>query len=214
MQARRRHALPWVAVSLATTNVCNLCISTVRSLQRKLWLDFLSGATRDLAQRRDRVGSTPNADRCSSMKAVMTSVGGRVPSAQTTPTPCARSHSPAAVRGSHVRAPSGVLAHQWSGPAANQDRARPSEPSCSDSAPRNRSWLPRARWRPAAAGTRRHDRKPCARRAHALLVRTSGLSCDSPWLQSLKSWSLRQTRGGSVRPLYKVCCINNRLGLA
>src|SRR5258705_5187006 len=41
-------------------------------------------------------------------------------------------------------------------------------------------------------------RAPSAPRAHAPRARTSGTSCDSPWLQSLKIWSLRQTRSGSM----------------
>ena len=35
------------------------------------------------------------------------------------------------------------------------------------------------------------------RRARAPQAKTSGICCDSSWLQSLKSWSLRQPRGGS-----------------
>jgi len=38
---------------------------------------------------------------------------------------------------------------------------------------------------------------PSVRRAHAPQAKTYGTSCDSPWLQSLKIWSLRQTRSGS-----------------
>ena len=47
---------------------------------------------------------------------------------------------------------------------------------------------------------------PSAPRAHAPRPRTSGMSCDSSWLQSLKSWSLRQTRGGSQRQFNSIAC--------
>src|SRR5258705_8739856 len=49
-------------------------------------------------------------------------------------------------------------------------------------------------------------RAPSAPRAHAPRARTSGTSCDSPWLQSLKIWSLRQTPSGSIPQFTQPTC--------
>jgi hypothetical protein len=51
----------------------------------------------------------------------------------------------------------------------------------------------RRRIRPNGRGAR----APFGRHAHAPRGKTSRMSYDSSWLQSLKSWSLRQTRSGS-----------------
>ena len=65
-------------------------------------------------------------------------------------------------------------------------------PPCSRSSPRSSRSPPTAGRAPPDART------PSAPRVRALQVSISSRSC-SPWLQSLKSWSLRQSRRGSAR---------------
>jgi hypothetical protein len=86
-------------------------------------------------------------------------------------------------------------------------RARPSSPThaapvqCSRSCPQSRPALPNATYVHA------RDPKPSAPRGLAPQARTYSLSCSS-WLHLLKSWSLRQTRGGSscLQSAYREKC--------
>src|SRR5271155_5183109 len=64
---------------------------------------------------------------------------------------------------------------------------------CNRSCPQSRPALPNA------THVHARDPKPSAPRELAPQARTCSLSCLS-WLHPLKSWSLRQTRGGSGRP--------------
>jgi hypothetical protein len=64
--------------------------SRCSALRRK----YVDGAIGSSAQ----IDSTPWTSRWASMNATITSLGGRVPPAQNTPTPCARSHSRASAR--------------------------------------------------------------------------------------------------------------------
>src|SRR4051812_31057510 len=51
---------------------------------------------------------------------------------------------------------------------------------------------------PSAKGARRRDPEPCEPHGPGPRAKTCSSYCLS-WLHPLRSWSLRQTRGGSVR---------------
>src|SRR5580693_5517312 len=84
-------------------------------------------------------------------------------------------------------------------PACARCRARPSSPTHSASATCSLSCSLSRRSLTIATHARARDQPPAAPHAHGPQVKTCSLSCLSS-LHLLKSWSLRQTRGGS-------CCL-------
>src|SRR5271154_2322456 len=93
--------------------------------------------------------------------------------------------------GGHVRGQARLCARCLARPCQPIDAA-PAQ--CNRSCPQSRPALPNATYVHA------RDPKPSAPRELAPQARTCSLSCLS-WLHPLKSWSLRQTRGGSLLPL-------------
>ena len=85
-----------------------------------------------------------------------------------------------------------------SGPARARCRARPSSPTHSASATCSLSCSLSRRSLTIATHARARDQPPAAPRGRGLQAKTCSLSCLSS-LHLLKSWSLRQTRGGSSR---------------
>src|SRR5882757_4306182 len=77
-------------------------------------------------------------------------------------------------------------------------RSRPSSPSHAMSAAYSRSWLRSKQPPPSARHARPRGPKPSEPHGSGLQVRICSSSCLS-WLRLLKSWSLRQSRGGSFR---------------
>ena len=76
-------------------------------------------------------------------------------------------------------------------------RSQPSSPSHSASGPCSRSSRLSNTPPPSGIDVHPHVPEPSGPRGHGLHVKTSSLSCSS-WLHFLKSWSLRQSRGGST----------------
>src|ERR1022692_3243795 len=77
-------------------------------------------------------------------------------------------------------------------------RSRPSSPIHAMFAAYSRSWLRSKLPPPSARHVRPHDPEPSAPHGSGPQERSYLSSCLS-WLHLLKSWSLRQSRGGSVR---------------
>src|SRR5882672_1049842 len=76
-------------------------------------------------------------------------------------------------------------------------RSRPSSPIHAMSAAYSRSSPRSKQPPPSARHVRPHGPEPSAPHGSALQVRICSSSCLS-WLHLLKSWSLRQSRGGSI----------------
>src|SRR5207302_10584515 len=130
------------------------------------------------------------------MNAIMASPGGRAPPGQNTLTPCEESRSPVEVRGSRAPRPSAARPCRSDRQPACRCRPPPSSPTPEASVPCSRSWLKPKRSSPSATDAHVRDRGPTAPRGNAPQAKTCCLSACS-WLHLLKSWSLRQTRGGS-----------------
>src|SRR5271169_5962798 len=88
---------------------------------------------------------------------------------------------------------------------AGRYRPRPSSPTHAMSAAYSRSWLRSKQPPPSARHARPHDPEPSAPLETALQERICSSSCLS-WLHLLKSWSLRQSRGGSWRVMADHYC--------
>src|SRR3981189_3055968 len=78
-------------------------------------------------------------------------------------------------------------------------RSRPSSPIHAMSAAYSRSSLRSKQPPPSARHVRPHGPEPSAPHGSGLQERICSSSCLS-WLHLLKSWSLRQSRGGSIVP--------------
>jgi hypothetical protein len=128
----------------------------------------------------------------------MACTGGRAPPGRNTRTPCAGSHWPAAVPGSRVQAPSASQPYLSSGRAGARCRARLASPTHSASAQYNRSSLLSTQSSASGTDTPPRDPAPSVPLAPELQAKIGSSSCLSS-LHLLKGWSLRQTRGGSVR---------------
>src|SRR5205807_7852949 len=87
-------------------------------------------------------------------------------------------------------------------------RPPPSSPTPEASVPCSRSWLKPKRSSPSATDAHVRDRGPTAPRGNAPQAKPCCLSACS-WLHLLKSWSLRQTRGGSLPPGQEVRSVSH-----
>jgi hypothetical protein len=87
-----------------------------------------------------QIGSTPSLERCSSMKEIIASVGGRATPSQNMQRPCAKSRWPDEARGSLVPEPSSSRPHRSAGLLVCRCRPRPSSPIHGGHVPSNRSW--------------------------------------------------------------------------
>src|SRR6201996_5082732 len=113
------------------------------------------------------------------------------------PTPSAGSRSPGAAHGSHARAPRSARALLLSDPAENPGHVRPAAPSGAVSRPSSRSSRQSSGSPPIARRARLGGPGPSEPRGHGPQGNTEELASSS--LHPLKSWSLRQTRCGSIR---------------
>ena len=110
--------------------------------------------------------------------------------------PCAGSRWPAEARGSPAPAPSASRPCPSERRRVRRCRPRPSSPTHSASAPCSRSWPRSTSPPPSARHARLRDPEPSAPHGRGPREKTCSSSCLS-WLHLLRSWSLRQTRGGS-----------------
>src|SRR3954454_11096104 len=133
------------------------------------------------------------------MNAIMASLGGRAPPGQNTLTPCVESHWPGATRGSRAPEPSASRPSRSERQPACRYRPPPSSPIPEASAPCSRSWPTLKQSSPIATDAHVRDPAPAVQRGNGSQAKTCCLS-DCSWLHPLKSWSLRQTRGGSPGP--------------
>ena len=172
---------------LATQNLVPL-----RSRRAQPGIGF-SGLVRVVGGRSDRQDRTDRLDSVL-LPVVVDEGGGRAPPLRNPPTLCAGSRLRASAHGPLAPAPSGERAHRWLVPPAYPGSARPGAPSCGASHPSSRSSRQSTGCRPTARGTRARGRTPSARPSPSPRENTSSV-CS--WLQSLKRWSLRQSRGGS-----------------
>src|SRR5205823_895299 len=131
------------------------------------------------------------------MNATITSVGGRAPPGRKTRTPSAGSRSPGAAPDSRARARAAAAARPSSGRRAGRRPAHAAAPTSAASRPYTRSSPRSIRSPPIASRARPAAPTPAAPPAPAPPVRTRSVV---PWLHPLKSWSLRQSRGGSGAP--------------
>src|SRR3954470_6416161 len=138
------------------------------------------------------------------MNAIMASLGGRAPPGQNTLTPCVESHWPGATRGSRVPGTSASRPSRSERQPSCRYRPPLSSPIPEASAPCSRSWPTRKQSSPIATDPHVRDPAPAVQRGNGSQAKTCCLS-DCSWLHPLKSWSLRQTRGGSEGNLLKSC---------
>src|SRR5438034_3469561 len=140
------------------------------------------------------------------MNATITSVGGRAPPGRKTRTLSAGSRSPGAAPDSRARARAAAAARPSSGPRAGRRPAHAAAPTSAASRPYTRSSPRSIRSPPIASRARPAAPTPAAPPAPAPPVRTRSVV---PWLHPLKSWSLRQSRGGSTtdgEPALRTIC--------
>src|SRR5690554_6470549 len=129
------------------------------------------------------------------MKDTITSLGGRAPPVRNMRKPFAESRWRGGAPGSPAPAPSAAPAPVRSGPAGAPHPAAAVESSHATSRPNSRSSVRLTGSPPTPIRTRAHAPGsaelpfPAPPPSTALLL---------PWLQSLKGWSLRQTRGDSM----------------
>src|SRR3954465_16061125 len=131
------------------------------------------------------------------MNAIMASLGGRAPPGQNTLTPCVESHWPGATRGSRVPGTSASRPSRSERQPSCRYRPPLSSPIPEASAPCSRSWPTLKQSSPIATDAHVRDPAPAVQRGNGSQAKTCCLS-DCSWLHPLKSWSLRQTRGGSI----------------
>src|SRR3954453_3689073 len=132
------------------------------------------------------------------MNAIMASLGGRAPPGQNTLTPCVESHWPGATRGSRVPGTSASRPSRSERQPSCRYRPPLSSPIPEASAPCSRSWPTLKQSSPIATDAHVRDPAPAVQRGNGSQAKACCLS-DCSWLHPLKSWSLRQTRGGSDR---------------
>jgi hypothetical protein len=101
------------------------------------------------------------------------------------------------VRGSRAQALSVSLPHRTGRPAIDRCRDPPSSPIQAAYAVSSRSSLQSRKSPPSETDARLHDPAPFAPHGREPQEKAC-LSSDSSWLHFLRSWSLRQTRGGSL----------------
>src|SRR5690606_14932490 len=110
---------------------------------------------------------TPYVARSWSMKATITSVGGRAPPARNTPTPCARSRWPASARAPRAPTPSPAAGRRSSRRGASRHRVRPGAPTGATLPPCSPVCRRSLGSPPTVTRGHRRARRPSARRAHA-----------------------------------------------
>src|SRR4051812_28553249 len=137
------------------------------------------------------------------MNAIMASLGGRAPPGQNTLTPCVESHWPGVTRGSRVPGTSASRPSRSERQPACRYRPPPSSPIPEASAPCSRSWPTLKQSSPIATDAHVRDPAPAVQRGNGSQAKTCCLS-DCSWLHPLKSWSLRQIRGGSLCRLLRL----------
>ena len=111
-----------------------------------------------------------------------------------------RSHRMAKVAGAITRSDQPFGLRATSSAASHPHRALPAGPTGAASPPCSRTWPRSRRSPPIASHSRQHDPTPAERPAPATLLNTDPVFPDAPSLHPLESWSLRQTRRGSVAP--------------
>src|SRR5689334_17681565 len=139
------------------------------------------------------------------MNAIMASLGGRAPPGQNMLTPYEESRSPAEARGSRAQGTSASRPCRLERQPACRSRPPPSSPTPEASATCSRSWLKPKRSSPSATDAHVRDPAPAAPRGNEPQAKICCLS-DCSWLHPLKSWSLRQTRGGSIHEALPMKC--------